>query len=161
MPLAINQWQDALFNLKPPINTHAALQIKSLFTLALIEIQELLQQAQGTPISRSEMAWLKIQDYLKEHYMQEIDRRQIAELISVHPNHLSRLFKRFAQTGFSKYLRRLRIHHACQYLKDSDLTLEQIAHACGLNDATYLIRCFKLVHHCTPGSYRSQFNRSL
>ncbi len=156
MQLPISTWLSQVYQLKASDTPYAALHIKSLFSLGLIELRQLLQQSQAVQVSSAERAWLKIQDHLNEHYMQEIDRRQIAKLIDVHPNHLSRLFKRFSHYGFSSYLRHLRIQRACQYLKDSKLNLGQIAKECGLGDATYLIRCFKQIHHCTPGSYRSQ-----
>jgi len=69
-------------------------------------------------------------------------------------NAYSRLFK--DQTGYSprKYLLRMRIEKACNLLHHSDLTIDQIASACGFSDRYYLTRIFTRTMNVSPGVYR-------
>jgi len=69
-------------------------------------------------------------------------------------NAYARLFK--DQTGFSprKYLSRMRVEKACNLLHHSELTIEQIAAACGFADRYYFTRVFTQTMHTSPGAYR-------
>ena len=69
-------------------------------------------------------------------------------------NAYARLFK--DQTGFSphKYLSRMRVEKACNLLHHSELSIEQIAAACGFADRYYFTRVFTQTMHTSPGAYR-------
>ena len=69
-------------------------------------------------------------------------------------NAYARLFKE--QTGFSprKYLSRMRVEKACNLLHHSELSIEQIAAACGFSDRYYFTRVFTQTMHTSPGAYR-------
>ncbi|NRA36576.1 MAG: helix-turn-helix domain-containing protein [Planctomycetes bacterium] len=135
-----------------------ALELHSLIALAIIDIKQALQQNGQESIDSGYAAWLSMCDYIQEHFHQDIDRRQLAQLAGIHPNHVSRIFKRFGKQGFSNYLQTWRVQQAAHVLKHSTMNLDTIAQSCGLSDATYLNRCFKKHMGCTPGSYRSQYN---
>jgi AraC-like DNA-binding protein len=69
-------------------------------------------------------------------------------------NAYARLFK--DQTGFSprRYLSRMRIEKACNLLHHSELSIEQIAAACGFADRYYFTRVFSQTMQTSPGAYR-------
>lgn len=69
-------------------------------------------------------------------------------------NAYARLFK--DQTGYSprKYLSRMRIEKACNLLHHSELSIEQIASACGFADRYYFTRVFTQTMETSPGAYR-------
>ena len=69
-------------------------------------------------------------------------------------NAYARLFKE--QTGFSprRYLSRMRVEKACNLLHHSELTIEQIAAACGFTDRYYFTRVFTQTMLISPGAYR-------
>jgi AraC-like DNA-binding protein len=69
-------------------------------------------------------------------------------------NAYARLFK--DQTGFSprKYLSRMRVEKACNLLHHSELSIEQIAAACGFADRYYFTRVFTQTMRTSPGAYR-------
>jgi len=84
----------------------------------------------------------------------EISNKMLAEKGGMSVNAYARLFKE--QTGYSprKYLLRMRIEKACNQLHHSDLTIDQIASACGFSDRYYFTRIFSRTMHVSPGMYR-------
>ena len=84
----------------------------------------------------------------------EIRNSVLAEMGGMSVNAYARLFKE--QTGYSprKYLVRMRVEKACNLLHHSDLTIEQIASACGFSDRYYFTRIFSQTMKVSPGAYK-------
>ena len=80
----------------------------------------------------------------------------IAEKLFVSSSHLSRLFKNHVGSGFSEYLRKARVDHACHLLKDTDLTVGKIIEHCGLKDVSSFYKVFAAQTGMTPNVYRTQ-----
>jgi AraC-like DNA-binding protein len=91
-----------------------------------------------------------------EKNIQEIDIRNstLAALGGMSVNAYARLFKE--QTGYSprKYLLRMRVEKASNLLHHSDLSIDQIASACGFSDRYYFTRIFTRTINVSPGIYR-------
>ena len=84
----------------------------------------------------------------------EIRNSTLAEIGGMSVNAYARLFK--DQTGHSprKYLVRMRVDKACNLLHHSDLSIEQIAAACGFSDRYYFTRIFTQTMKISPGAYK-------
>ena len=84
----------------------------------------------------------------------EISNGQLAAIGGMSVNAYARLFKE--QTGYSprKYLLRMRVEKSCNLLHHSDLSIEQIASACGFSDRYYFTRVFSRTMLASPGEYR-------
>ena len=84
----------------------------------------------------------------------EISNGQLAFIGGMSVNAYARLFKE--QTGYSprKYLLRMRVEKSCNLLHHSDLSIEQIASACGFSDRYYFTRVFSRTMLASPGAYR-------
>ncbi len=84
----------------------------------------------------------------------EIKNSSLAETGGMSVNAYARLFKE--QTGYSprKYLLRMRTEKACNLLHHSDLSIDQIASACGFSDRYYFTRIFTRNMNVSPGVYR-------
>ena len=84
----------------------------------------------------------------------EIRNSALAALGGMSVNAFARLFK--DQTGYSprKYLVRMRVEKACNLLHHSDLSIDQIASACGFSDRYYFTRIFTRTMNVSPGLYR-------
>ena len=68
--------------------------------------------------------------------------------------YLARIFKEQFGVTINSYLAQIRITHAKQLLRFSDLTVEQIGQTCGIEEPAYFARVFKKVEGTTPGEYR-------
>jgi AraC-like DNA-binding protein len=84
----------------------------------------------------------------------EISNRQLAEAAGMSVNAYARLFKEQTAYPPHKYLLRMRVEKACNLLHHSDLSIEQIASACGFSDRYYFTRVFSLTMAASPGEYR-------
>lgn len=84
----------------------------------------------------------------------EISNSKLAETGGMSVNAYARLFKE--QTGYSprKYLVRMRVEKACNLLHHSELSIEQIASACGFSDRYYFTRIFTKTMKVSPGAYK-------
>ena len=84
----------------------------------------------------------------------EITNSALAEKGGMSVNAYARIFKE--QTGYPprKYLLKMRVEKACSLLHHSDLTIDQIASACGFSDRYYFTRIFTRTMNVSPGVYR-------
>ncbi len=73
----------------------------------------------------------------------------------VHPDHLSRSFRRQYGVLIGDYVRQLRLEWASRELLSTGLTLAEIAAAAGFADQSEFTRRFREQFGTTPGRYRS------
>jgi AraC family transcriptional regulator, arabinose operon regulatory protein len=92
--------------------------------------------------------------YMSEHLDEPMRVSTLAALASLSPPHFTALFKQ--QTGCSPrdYLHLLRIHRACQLLRNSTLSVKEIAGRLGYQDQFHFSRQFKAFQGVPPSEYR-------
>ena len=78
----------------------------------------------------------------------------VAETLGVSKARLSRIFQDLTGARFVDYVRTVRIERACQLLKESTLTIEEIVSRCGLRDVPSFYKNFSLSMGVTPSEYR-------
>lgn len=99
----------------------------------------------------------EILEFIFKNYQRQILVEELAELKSISVKKLERRFKKiFGQTPL-KYINEHRIKIACIKLRESKLSISEIALNCGFYDHAHFIRNFKKTMRMTPRSYRSQF----
>ncbi len=84
----------------------------------------------------------------------EIANSTLAEIGGMSVNAYARIFKEQTGTSPRKYLMRMRVEKACNMLHHSDLSIDQIASACGFSDRYYFTRIFTRTMNVSPGVYR-------
>jgi AraC-like DNA-binding protein len=95
-----------------------------------------------------------VKSYLDEHYKEHITLNSLSEQFYINKFYLTRMFKEQFGTTILSYLDQVRITHAKQLLRFSDLTIETVGGEVGINDGAYFNRVFKKVEGVTPGEYR-------
>jgi len=98
----------------------------------------------------------QILSYIQKNY-RSTSVEDISGHFSMSRTYLNRIFKDYTNTTVSAALIRERIHRACEYLENTDFTVQQTAEAVGYNDVTHFIRLFKKTCGVTPLQYRKQF----
>ncbi len=95
-----------------------------------------------------------VKAYLEEHYASEITLNDLAARFFINKYYLSRMFR--AQYGMSVMtcLTSIRITHAKQLLRFTELSVEEVGLACGLGQLNYFSRTFKAVEGVPPSVYR-------
>lgn len=98
-----------------------------------------------------------VKEYLDQNYQKKISLDSLAELFYINKFYLTRIFREQFGLSINSYLAQVRITHAKQLLRFTDLPVEKIAHECGMSDANYFSRMFKKVEGVTPGEFRRRW----
>ncbi len=69
---------------------------------------------------------------------------------------LHRKLKSLLGVSTTEFLRKERLKMATTLLKNTNVTIAEIAYNVGFNDVSYFIRCFKEVYNCTPSEYQEK-----
>jgi AraC-like DNA-binding protein/mannose-6-phosphate isomerase-like protein (cupin superfamily) len=85
---------------------------------------------------------------------------EMARMVHVHEDYMSRIFKLMMGMSPNKYLQSIRHRHARQLLRETDLKIEAIAAEVGYDDLHYFSRMFKKWEGISAYEYR-QFARNL
>jgi AraC family transcriptional regulator len=96
-------------------------------------------------------------DYARHQWttaMRPLTLRELAAAASVSPSYLSRVFRKQYGCGPSAALELVRLERARTMLARSNLTVSQVAGACGFADPLYFSRRFRAAHGIAPSAYR-------
>lgn len=97
---------------------------------------------------------LAAKQYLEQHYDQAINLIQLAQVACLSVRQLSTLFKQQLNTTPQQYLTQLRLEQAQQLLKNTSLSIQQIADKVGYQSLSVFSQRFKQHYHCSPREYR-------
>ncbi|MBL8599596.1 MAG: AraC family transcriptional regulator [Devosia sp.] len=92
--------------------------------------------------------------HIHRNYTQELRLNDLAELAHMEPSTFSRVFKKQTGYTFSRFVTRLRIHHACRLLANSDRSITEICYDSGFNNTANFNRQFLSICGETPSRYR-------
>ncbi|MGI5971520.1 MAG: helix-turn-helix domain-containing protein [Oscillospiraceae bacterium] len=96
--------------------------------------------------------------YIKDHYMESIRLNDVALVVHLNPSYLSTLFKSEVGINFNDYLIDCRLTAAKQLLRDTTLTVNQIAEKIGYSDSKYFSKLFVKVVGVKPSEYRKLYS---
>jgi len=94
------------------------------------------------------------QDYVAEHFKEDITIGEVADYLGLSEGYLSRLFKKHTDYTFVDYLTYYRINMAIKLLKDCRLKVYEVAEQVGYTDATYFSTLFKKLVGVTPSEFQ-------
>ncbi len=92
--------------------------------------------------------------YIHEHYAEPMSREELSRRLAVSERYLTRCFGQ--ETGLTPvaYLNRYRVQQASEMLRRGQLTITEIALACGFSDSSYFGRVFQKEIGLTPSEFR-------
>ncbi|HWT73207.1 MAG TPA: AraC family transcriptional regulator [Mobilitalea sp.] len=97
----------------------------------------------------------KALDYIHHNYTYDIKITDIAQILSIDRTYLYKLFMLYRNTSPQQYLIEYRLKIAQKLLRESDLSVTEVAYSCGFKDASSFNKHFKNHFHTTPMKYRS------
>lgn len=97
---------------------------------------------------------IKVQEWIQENYARPIQVSNIAGKFQLSARSLNRRFKLATNTTPVQYLQDIRINHARELLKQSNLVVAEVADAVGYQDTSYFSSLFKKFNDVTPNEYR-------
>lgn len=102
----------------------------------------------------------KVCEWILEHLREDLIVEDLAEYAAMSPRNFARVFARELRVTPAKYINRLRVDNACQYLIETQMSLDEIAFQCGLKTAENLRRQFLGLLEISPAQYRKNFQTS-
>ena len=88
---------------------------------------------------------------MEEHLAGPPAFNELAENCGFSPNHFRKLFREATGLSPVKYMNRLRISRACEYIQQDGMTTVEAAEKVGFTDMNYFSRVFRQVMGCPPG----------
>lgn len=101
-----------------------------------------------------------VDTYLKEHYAEIIRLADLSALVDMTEVGFSRFFKRTMGVTLSDYLIGMRVGHASRMLVDTDMTVSEIAYACGFNNISNFNRLFRKHRARSPQQFRNLYSKT-
>lgn len=92
--------------------------------------------------------------YLLEHYKEDIKLSRISEYCHQQEAALCRTYKRETGMTLFQHLQYIRIESACTMLRNTSLSIAEVAYSCGFNTPSTFNRLFRQKMAMTPGEYR-------
>jgi len=122
----------------------------------------LAQQFRSVEVLRSELirqqdraARLRpVFEYVAQNYTEGLTLKKGASLANMSQPQFMKLFKRVAGMTLVNYVTHVRLSHAFRLLKDSSLTIAEIAFQTGFSDQSHLDRRFKAAFGQVPSAVR-------
>lgn len=96
----------------------------------------------------------KINQYIQEHYSEDIGRNQIAAEFYLTPEYLAKLYKKRTGVSLKTYINEYRIEKAKELLRSSDKSISDIAEAVGFDNFSYFSTLFKSMTGLSPKDYK-------
>jgi AraC family transcriptional regulator len=126
----------------------------------VFEIDAIISEMLGIALrlvdrDRPQRAWVNdVKRQLRERYTERMTLEELGARIGIHPASLSRGFRVAEGITVGDYLSRVRVQQACRQMSDPNVTLAEVAAACGFADQSHLTRVFKSLTGLPPGNFR-------
>lgn len=130
-----------------------------LFCELLLRLSRLRQEQLHTSQQPSQLYVRRSIEFLHQNYDQNIQVKDIAAAVNLHPGYLHRIFKTHTGRTLSDYLNMLRMEKAKMLLGQSDIPIAEIADFVGVSSRQYFHLLFKKYADCTPVEYRNSIDR--
>jgi AraC family L-rhamnose operon regulatory protein RhaS len=92
--------------------------------------------------------------YLQSSYNEKITIEKLAENFHTNRTTLLNEFKKYTGQSINQYLTSLRLTMASTFLRDTELSVEEICDRTGFSDISYFSKVFKKKLYYTPSEYR-------
>lgn len=115
------------------------------------------RQHQKKQDDHTERSMDRIKKYIDEHFQEDIRREDLAELVYLNVDYMSRVFKKDTGVSISAYLIRARVEKAKVLLTESMMPVNAIAQYVGYSNFSYFTKMFKDNTGYSPLEYRRKY----
>jgi AraC-like DNA-binding protein/ligand-binding sensor protein len=130
--------------------------IEELTDVLNVMVEQMAEQIFSFQGVRHAAALRKVERFLQENYHRKISLKEVADMSGLSAPYFSAIFKEEMGENFSSYLNQLRVEAASRLLRETNLSLSEIAGACGFEDQSWFSKIFKSYTDLSPGKYRGQ-----
>ena len=98
-----------------------------------------------------------VTDYIEQHYAEHgLSLQDIGRYVHMNPIYLSVLFKKKKKITFTGFLLQIRMTHAMEMLRATDIKTYEVAEQTGYSSPEYFGACFKKYTGCSPLEFRNR-----
>lgn len=98
--------------------------------------------------------WMQtISDLLNDRWNETLSLKDLSIAANVHPVTISRYFPRYFSCTLGEYSRKIKIERSLSLIKNSPLSLTEIAYECGFSDQSHFTRTFKALTGFLPNRF--------
>lgn len=95
-----------------------------------------------------------IKDYLIKHLDENMSLQVICKKFALSQTYLSKLFRKYENQSFNRYLTEMRMEQATRLMKENpDIFVKDVAAMVGYNDQFYFSRIFRSYTGYSPTNY--------
>ncbi|CAH0121564.1 Protein-glutamate methylesterase/protein-glutamine glutaminase [Paenibacillus sp. CECT 9249] len=95
-------------------------------------------------------------EYINEHYNEDISVANIADVLNLSPNYLSKLFRSETGIRLVEYINQRRIEAAKRLLRETNLKVYEVGEKAGFQETSYFCKVFKELTGVTVTEYRKK-----
>ena len=106
--------------------------------------------------ANKEELFAEILHFINSNFQKPLNGKALAQHFGYDPTYLSKRFVSKMGCTLTQYIHELRIDKAKQLLDNGDLSMKQIAFACGFTNRRTFDRVFLAQEHCSPTAYRQK-----
>ena len=103
----------------------------------------------------------RVKTYVDKNCFKKIRLNDVAEVVSLSPKYLSRVFKQQIGMDFSDYRLKIQMDKAKKFLVKLDYNVNQVAEKLGYENSESFSRQFKKIVHFTPTEYRNKIQNKI
>jgi AraC-like DNA-binding protein/mannose-6-phosphate isomerase-like protein (cupin superfamily) len=119
------------------------------------EIETVAPYSAAKPASPAETErFQKVFSYMIGNYQQEISLKAVARISNLTPTAFCRYLKNVTRKTLVEIVTEFRINHACQMLRNSKKSVNEICFECGFGNISYFNKTFKAFTKFSPLQYR-------
>lgn len=98
--------------------------------------------------------------YISENFAAQLRLSQIAQESAMSLSCFERTFKKEMGTTYTKFLNKFRISRAAKMLEQEELSISEIAFACGFTNPYHFTRMFNRIMAVSPRTYRKSLRKA-
>ncbi len=108
----------------------------------------------GIERSRFVPGWVGLlRNYLNDNWQNKHSLSDLSKIAGIHPVNISKNFKKYFHCSYGQYMRGLRIRESLSLIKNSEMSLTQVAFECGFSDQSHFTRNFKIFTGLLPKQF--------
>lgn len=138
------------------LKMHREMSIKDSFSkLALQTLILDLVNCSNAASRISTPKWVRqLVDVLNDRWNEQVSLSELSLATETHPATISKHFRRYFSCTLGEYLRKIKIDKSIPLVKDSAMSLTDIAYHCGFTDQSHFTKTFKQVTGFLPREFR-------
>jgi len=140
------------FNTKG-VNYKTALRGYLLVLLTKI-FREMQKKDIGLVLQKIDKIAPEILEYIEKNYREKISLSELAKKCFYNPSYFSRVFKDYYGKTLMDYIHEKRVNEAMRLIRETDMSIEAVAHSVGYSDRKQFYKIFKEYMGITPSKAR-------